>query len=215
MRNSVKIVFLFIFLSLLFSCLAGCSNSGESSSNVNTANSVETSTTKTESTKTDSADTSAKSDYPEVPADIMQANIESVDGGSFKLADKKGKVVLVNLWGIWCGPCKAEMPHLIELQDKYRDQGFEIIGLNVGDESLEKESAENIRKFAEQMKLNYQLAWADDKVYMDFLNLSKFQGVPQSFLIDREGRFRGVFKGASQRELNKLDDNLVKLMSAG
>lgn len=207
MRNSVKIGFLFIILSFVFSCLWGCSKAPETALNVNT-NAVN-------SAETETVNDSADSEYPEVPANIMQADFEAVEGENFTLADKKGKIVLVNLWGIWCQPCIKEMPHLIELQEKYRDQGFEIIGLNVGDENAEKESVENIKKFAEKMKLNYQLARAEDQVYADFLDLSKFGGVPQSFLIDRDGRLRGVFKGASQQELDKLDDNLAKMMNAG
>jgi thiol-disulfide isomerase/thioredoxin len=153
-----------------------------------------------------------KSEGKDMPANLMQASIEVLDGDNFKLEDKKGKVVLLNLWGIWCGPCIKEMPHLIEMQDKYRDKGFEIIGLNVGDENLEKESAENIRAFAEKMKLNYQLAWAEDKFYKGLLDVSKFPGVPQSFLLDREGKLSEIYVGGSPKTLANMKDKVGKLV---
>lgn len=210
MRDSVKILSLFITFVFIFSSLAACSKTADTQiSNGNAANSTQTAVSNSTGTSP------AKNDFPEVPASIAQASLETVDGEKFTLADKKGKVVLVNLWGIWCVPCKKEMPHLIELQDKYRDQNFEIIGLNVGDENAEKETADKIKSFAETMKLNYTLAWADDQVYMDFLKLSKFPGVPQSFLIDRDGRLNGVFLGGGPKTVENIKDNVGKLMNPG
>ena len=205
MRDSFKGLISIILFALIFSSLTACSNKTDTQTgNINTVN----------SNQTVSSDTSAKnSDFPEVPASIAKADLETVDGEKFTLESRKGKVVLVNLWGIWCVPCKQEMPHLIELQEKYKDQNFEIVGLNIGDENAEKESAENIKTFAEKMKLNYTLAWADDQVYMDFLKLSKFQGVPQSFLIDRDGRLNGVFLGGGQKTVEKIKENVGKLMN--
>ena len=208
MRDSIKILFLFITLIFVFSSLAACSKTADIQiSNGNSINSNQTAVSNS------TVATSATNDFPEVPANILQASLETVNGEKFTLADKKGKVVLVNLWGIWCVPCKQEMPHLIELQDKYRDQNFEIIGLNVGDENAEKEPADKIKSFAETMKLNYTLGWADDQVNMELLKLSKFQGVPQSFLIDRDGRLNGVFLGGGQKTIDKIKDNVGKLMN--
>jgi len=200
-------------LSAGFSASFGCSNSGNTQSNAGNTPSNNNAQV-TNNANSNSSGKTTTSEYPEIPASIMQAEIESVDGSRFKLEDKKGKIVLINLWGIWCIPCIKEMPDLIELQDKYKEKGFEIIGLNIGDEDLEKESGDNIKKFAEKMKLNYQLGWAEDKVYNDFLKISKSQGVPQSFLIDRDGRLNGVYLGGSPATLIKLKDNLGKLMPA-
>jgi thiol-disulfide isomerase/thioredoxin len=219
MKRIINNLALFVFLSLIFSSFIGCSNSvnQQSSGNgdvstANTANSGQSQANAGNNTGSTGASTTKNNDFPAVPATIMQAEIESLNGGNFKLEDRKGKVVLVNLWGIWCAPCIKEMPHLIELQEKYRDKGFEIVGLNVGDEDGAKETAENMKSFSGKMNLNYELAWADDQVYMDLLNVSKFQGVPQSFLIDREGKLHGVFKGAASSELAKMKDNVQRLM---
>lgn len=213
MKHIIKNLALFVFLSVGFSGLIGCSNSGNMQSSTGNAP-LNNNGQVTNAVNSGSSGKTTNSDYPEVPASIMQAEMESLDGSSYKLEDKKGKVVLINLWGIWCVPCIKEMPHLIELQDKYREKGFEIVGLNIGDEDLEKESAENMKKFAEKMKLNYQLGWAEDEVYKDFLEVSKFGGVPQSFLIDRDGRLRGVFKDASPKTLASLKEGVERVVNA-
>ena len=62
--------------------------------------------------------------FPPAPVAVSQAEIKNIDGTSFKVEDKKGKVILLNLWATWCGPCRAEMPDLIDLQNKYRDKDF-------------------------------------------------------------------------------------------
>lgn len=212
MRNSIKITALFIFLSFAFSSLAGCSTSGntESGNNLKTTTNGQPANT----ANTTSTTNTTKGAVKELPANLMQASLESLDGGNFKLTDKKGKVVLINLWGIWCGPCIKEMPHLIEMQDKYRDKGFEVLGLNVGDENLEKESAENIKAFAEKMKLNYQLGWAEDAFYKGLLDVTKFPGVPQSFLLDRDGKLSQVYVGGSPKTIARMKEDVGQLVEA-
>lgn len=202
---------MFVLLVLAISSLSGCSNSGAG----NQANATENESGGTaNSANTEVAKEKSNSDFPDVPASIMQADLRLVeDGSNFKLADKKSKVVLVNMWGIWCVPCKAEMPHLIELQEKYRDQGFEIVGLNVGDENAEKEDPEKIKSFGQKTGLNYQLVQGEDQLQMDFVKLSKFEGVPQSFLIDRDGKLKGVFLGGGQNTINKIKENVAKEMN--
>jgi thiol-disulfide isomerase/thioredoxin len=138
-------------------------------------------------------------DYPPVSQAIAQGEIRNLDNTTFKVEDKKGKVVLLNLWATWCGPCRSEMPTLVELQDKFRDKDFEIIGIDTDDEPVSK-----INAFRNEMKLNYTLVWSDGDLQNELLKVSKFGGIPQSFLIDREGRLRGVFKGANPGDVKKL-----------
>ena len=147
-------------------------------------------------------------DFPLAPVAVSQAEIKTIDGGTFKIEDKKGKVVLLNLWATWCGPCRAEMPELIELQDKYRDKNFEIIGLNSDDETTEQ-----IKDFAEKMKLNYTIAWADPKLMNELLKISKFNGIPQSYMIDRDGKLRGVFTGGGPKVIGQLKETADKVIN--
>jgi thiol-disulfide isomerase/thioredoxin len=197
MKFVVRNTALFIFLAIAAAGFAACGggNSGGNSGGGNAANTAGT--------------TTKNSDYPPVPAAIMQADLKGLDGGTFKLENYKGKVVLINLWATWCGPCKGEMPHLVELQNTHRDRGFEILGLDTDESDTEAK----VKSFAEEMKLNYTLGWIDEKTYNELLKISKFPGIPQSFLISREGHLLGVFTGGSPTTIAKLKDIVGKTVN--
>lgn len=146
------------------------------------------------------------SKFPMLVPSIANADIELIDGTKFKIGDRKGKVLMLNLWGVWCGPCRIEMPHLVEMQDKFRDQGFQVIGLNIGDEDLQPDTTDRIQKFAAEMKLNYELARIDNNLTNEFNKVARFDGVPISMLIDREGRLRGVFAGAGPKVISRMKE---------
>ncbi|MGB7210932.1 MAG: TlpA family protein disulfide reductase [Pyrinomonadaceae bacterium] len=148
-----------------------------------------------------------KTDYPPIASAVATAEIKNLDGTTFTVNDKKGKILLLNLWATWCGPCRAEMPALVRMQEKHGAQGFEVLGLNTDDEEVEK-----INTFAASMKLNYPLAWADTGLQSSLLKISKFPGIPQSFLLDREGNLRGVFRGANQADIAKMEETVAKLV---
>lgn len=190
MKN--KLTILFLSFGILF---AACNTVSTEKSSVN-----ETSA---------NAETAGNSEnpFPPAPSALMTADFKLIDGGKFKLEDAKGKVILFNLWATWCGPCRAEMPELVELQDKYRDQGFEIVGLNIDDETPEK-----VNPFVEEMKLNYKVGWSDEETTKEFMRISRRTEIPQSFLIDREGRVNGVFLGAGSA-LEKLKESVENLMN--
>lgn len=193
MKSLVKNIAVFIFLTFAVSGFIACTKSTGA---------------------VDNSTAAAKSNnFPPVSSSIMQTEIKELDGKTFKLEDKRGKVVLVNLWAIWCGPCVAEMPALDALQEKYKDKDFEVVGLNAGDEDGEEEPAENIKSFAEKKPINYHLAYADPKLMNDFMKISKQGGIPQSFLIDREGKLRGVFFGGGQRIINEVKETIDKVLS--
>jgi thiol-disulfide isomerase/thioredoxin len=145
--------------------------------------------------------------YPPAPEAVRNAEIEMLDGTTIKLADKKGKVVLVNLWATWCGPCRFEMPELVKMQDTYRDKGFEVIGLDVDPEEME-----DIQAFSKKMGLNYQLGWAKRELVGELFNISGTEGIPQSFLINRNGELTGVFFGANKSVIEKMKEIVAKVV---
>lgn len=149
------------------------------------------------------------SDFPMLADAIANAEVQNVDGSTFKISDLKGKVVLLNLWATWCGPCRKEVPTLVKLQDTYRDQGFKVVGLNADD----GDTKDKIAKFADEMNVNYTLAWADMPLQNSLLKISQFTAIPQSFLVDREGRLRGVFRGGGQEEIDKMQEIVGKLVA--
>lgn len=195
----------FAALSVAFSNFTACSNTASTQKgpvldNTPTASNTANVNANTSTTKT--------SDYPPVPTGIAQAEIKDVDGNAFKLEDKKGKVVLVNLWATWCGPCRSEMPELVAMQEKYRDKDFEVLGLDVDEESIEE-----IRAFGKEMKLNYTLGYANEKMVSEFTKLTRQAGIPQSLLINREGQMTGVFFGAGTSAVNKMKAAVEKTVN--
>lgn len=195
----IKIVLLAV-LSIAFSGLTACTNTASTQKGAadNTA---------APSANKDTAVTE-KGNFPLAPTGISQANIKALDGSAFKLADKKGKIVLVNMWATWCGPCVAEMPELVKMQDQYRDQGFEVIGLNQDNEDVEL-----IKSFAAKQKLNYQLGWSDSALYSEFVKISRLNGIPQSILFNREGQMTGVFAGGGNAVLSKMKETVEKTVN--
>ena len=205
MKSIFKNSFLFLIAAVVFSGLTGC-DSTKSAKQTENMNADSNQTAQTENTPTPENSKPKNSDYPPFPSALMKAEVKKIDNSTFKLEDKKGSVVLLNLWATWCGPCRGEMPHLVEMEEKFKPKNFEVIGLNI-----ENESVESINSFAAQMKLNYQQAYATDEMMKEFLTISKFQGIPQSFLIDREGRLRGVFLGGGPDVVGKMKATVEKL----
>lgn len=142
----------------------------------------------------------SRGDYPPVSKEIMQSELTKIDGTKFKLEDYKGKVVLVNLWATWCGPCREEIPDFVELQDQYRDKNFEVVGIDVD----ENEDAEMIKKFGEKFNINYALAKSESDFHRQFLKITKVDAIPQTFIIDREGRLVGAFVGGGEKAVEKI-----------
>ena len=199
MKELVFNLALFVVLSIAFSSLSGCGGSGANS---------QVGETSSNSAATASGSPKKPSEYPPVATAIAQSDIKNLDGSTFKIADKKGKVLLLNMWATWCGPCRAEMPALVKMQDEFREQGLEIIGLNSDDEAVD-----DIHKFAEAMNLNYTLVWPDTKLQNDLLKISQFGGIPQSFLIDRDGNLRGVFRGSNPADVKKMETIVAKVVT--
>jgi thiol-disulfide isomerase/thioredoxin len=105
--------------------------------------------------------------------------LTGLDGKPVALADFKGKVVLVNFWATWCGPCRAEIPDLVELQNKYKDR-LQILGLVVDDDDQDA-----IKKFMERFHINYPVALATDGLRLEYGGIP---ALPTSFVLDSEGR---------------------------
>jgi thiol-disulfide isomerase/thioredoxin len=148
-----------------------------------------------------------RSDYPPIASAVANADLKNLDGSTFKVADRKGKVLVLNLWATWCGPCRQEMPTLVRMQETHGKDQLEIIGLNTDDESVEL-----INEFAANMKLNYTLVWADTATQAALLKISQFGGIPQSFVIDRDGNLRGVFRGAGPADVRKMEELVAKVV---
>ena len=205
MREITTNLALFIAFCIVFSSFTACTETNSNAANTAGANAT---------ANADSvANTNKSSMYPKLASGLADADMELLDGTTFKVSDRKGKVLLLNIWGTWCGPCRAEMPHLIALQDRYRDQGFEVLGLNIGDGNGTPETVEQIKAFVASMKLNYTIARIQNSTTNQFYQISKQQVVPQTLLIDREGHLRGVFVGGGPKIIESMNATLEKAMA--
>ncbi|MGH9503057.1 MAG: TlpA family protein disulfide reductase [Terriglobales bacterium] len=107
-------------------------------------------------------------------------NTTDLLGQTERLADQKGKVVLVNIWATWCGPCRKEMPKLDQLYRERKDQGFIVFGLSDEDTGVQ-------RKFVEQVPVSYPLLTLSGQVPDLYRDIARY---PAIFLIDRQGRLQ-------------------------
>jgi thiol-disulfide isomerase/thioredoxin len=211
MKNLLKTFGLLAILSVVFSGFTACSNTANTQKsqideNAPASNTVETTAANSASVNDKSSDKS--SEYPPLPEKAAQAEFKTLEGETTKIENLKGSVLLLNLWATWCGPCRKEMPELVAMENEFKEKGFKVIGFNVDDETPEQ-----IKPFAEDMKLNYQLAWADENLYRELLKVSKFNGIPQSFLVDRQGHLRGVFLGGSPKVVKEMRENVEKVVN--
>ena len=113
------------------------------------------------------------------PAPVAAFTTHDLDGRAVDTALFHGKVVLINFWATWCGPCRAEIPDLVALQEKYRDQ-LQIIGV-----SEDEGSPEAVKRFAEEHRVNYPVVMTTDEIRRLFPGVS---ALPTSFVLDRESR---------------------------
>ncbi len=113
------------------------------------------------------------------PAPVPDFTVRDLNGKPISPAAWRGHVVLLNFWATWCGPCRYEIPELIDLQKRYPQQLL-VIGL-----SVDEGSPELVRKFAERLGVNYPVAMASEELQQKFGGILS---LPTSFLIDRQGR---------------------------
>ncbi len=112
--------------------------------------------------------------------------LRSMDGPNLRLNEQRGRVVMVNFWATWCGPCRQEMPHLNKLHDKYRDAGFVLLGVNIDD------NARAATDLATKLGLRFPVLLDTDKSVSRLYDLGS---MPATVLIDREGRVRHLHRG--------------------
>jgi thiol-disulfide isomerase/thioredoxin len=128
----------------------------------------------------------------DLPPQAALAPLKDANGASFKLADFFGKVVVVNFWATWCGPCRREIPELVKLHDEFRSRGVEMIGLSTENPDA---SAERVRKFIQDYRIDYRIGWAPREVAAPLMQ--GHESIPQIFVISPDARILKRFIGYS------------------
>ena len=128
--------------------------------------------------------------------------LQDLDGKPVKLSDFRGKAVLLNFWATFCGPCKVEMPWLVELQKQYGPQGLEIVGV-----ALDDSGKDTIQKYAKDMGVNYTILQGQDSVGDAYGAV----GLPATFYIDRNGKIVDSALGLVSR--SEIEDDIKKALA--
>src|SRR3954470_304855 len=140
------------------------------------------------------------------PADAKRANLDftmkDANGRNVSLSEYRGKVIVLDFWATWCGPCKVEIPHFIEFQDKYGKDGLQIVGISL-DDPLDK-----LAPYAREMKMNYTVlqGLGHDDVQDAF---GPILGIPITHMISRDGKICATHAGLTgknvfEREIQAL-----------
>jgi peroxiredoxin len=150
----------------------------------------------------------APPELADLPPAVSVAPLKDAKGASFKLADFFGKVMVVNFWATWCGPCRREIPELVKLHNEFHSRGVEMIGLSTENPEA---SAERVRKFIQDFQIDYRIGWAPAEVALPLMQ--GHDSIPQIFVISRDGRivkhFIGFSPANTQAELRQaLEDAL-------
>ncbi|MDY6954414.1 MAG: TlpA disulfide reductase family protein [Thermodesulfobacteriota bacterium] len=128
--------------------------------------------------------------------------VQDLRGKTLRLEDLKGKVVILNFFATWCGPCRREIGELVKLYERFRERGLEIVGV-----SLDMEGAAVLVPFVKHYKITYPVVIGTRKMVVDYGGIS---GVPTSFLIDRDGMIAEHFVGL--RPAQTLEASIVELL---
>jgi len=129
--------------------------------------------------------------------------LTQLSGKPLTLSDYRGKVVLLDFWATWCEPCRVETPFLVDLQNKYRDQGLQIIGVSMDD------THDPVPGFYHQFKMNYPVVMGNAKIGEEYGGVL---GLPIVFLIDRQGRIQKKHIGSTDASV--FDKELTALLNS-
>lgn len=126
-----------------------------------------------------------------LPRQVLEAENRAASGAApIKLSDYSGKVLFVNLWATWCGPCRMETPELVRLHKEFQSRGVEMVGLSTENPDA---SARSVSEFVREFNVDYQIGWAKPEVAQ--IMMQGRTSIPQSFIIARDGRIIRRFIG--------------------
>jgi peroxiredoxin len=134
---------------------------------------------------------------------VPDFTLKSMSGENLRLEEYRGKVVLINFWASWCGPCRQEMPILQKIHDRYEPLGFTVLGVNV-DEKQEK-----ARKIVERLDVDFPLLLDTDQLVSEAYDVN---AMPYSVLVGRDGKINYIHRGYKPGDENQYVNRLKQLL---
>lgn len=135
-------------------------------------------------------------------ASLNELRLERISGGTWSLGQERGNAVLLNFWATWCPPCRKETPDLVKLHQRYRGQGFTVVGV-----SLDENARQAVPPFVERYAVPYPMLLAGESGLA-----ASVEGLPTSLLIGRDGRVVETYVGAVTEEMLRAD--IEKVLAA-
>ncbi|PID57923.1 MAG: redoxin [Ignavibacteriae bacterium] len=139
----------------------------------------------------------------------LPPNYSQAESGKLvNLSDYKGKVVIIDFWATWCGPCRMGIPDLVEIKEKYGDKGVEVIGISLDALTRGGQTAKDVLPFMKEYKINYPILTGNAQVIQ---NYGGIKSIPTSFVIDKQGYILSHYQGLISKETYL--ENIEKALS--
>jgi thiol-disulfide isomerase/thioredoxin len=131
-----------------------------------------------------------------LPQQLLDTKLQTLDGESLKLSDFNDKVLIINIWATWCGPCRQEMPELVKISNEYKSRGLVVLGLATS--YNEHNDQAHVKEYVRTQNVPYKIIWDDGTLAAPLVQMEHADPViPQSFVISRDGRIVKHFQGFS------------------
>ena len=144
-----------------------------------------------------------------LPDRVRDRRIRTLDDKTFRLADFQGKVLVINLWASWCGPCRKEIPEYESVRREYLSREVKFIGLTIEDPAA---SSSRVNKFVRETNFGFLLGWADEELADTLANGRR--EIPQTLVIASDGtilnHWAGYARGQSGNRLREAIENALK-----
>jgi thiol-disulfide isomerase/thioredoxin len=145
-----------------------------------------------------------------LPESLRERQIEMLEGGTFRFADFRGKVLVINMWASWCGPCRREVPEYEKVRKAYAGREVEFIGLTTEDPGT---ASQRVKKFVRDVNFSFRIGWADRETARTLMNGRN--AIPQTLVIDTDGHvvnhWVGYGSGHSAERLTQAIDQALRV----
>lgn len=129
-------------------------------------------------------------------------SLKDENGKTVRLSDYRGKVVLLNFWATWCGPCKMEIPWFVEFERSHKDQGFAVLGI-----SMDEDGWQAVKPFISEEGINYRVLLGNDSISELYGGV---ESLPTTFMIDRDGKVAAIHVGLVSK--SRYENDLKQLL---